>query len=263
MAFRWPTDPAGKAASHSISWDAHQSNLKGKQAAPAAPAAPAGPTTAPLPVDASYDAEIGSLYNKRDQGNAEIEKGRQRGLADYGFTETPVTGALAFDPNNPFSKAALLKQSYDTGRARAAQQMGSGGQLYSGAFQNQQDLINRGQLQGEDSLQKSLIGFLANNTAQGAQVRTDFEMGAIGAGSDRVERALNNPLYSPMLGDQGGIGTAASATSPAAATSAPKPVAKKGLTIKAGPNVKATKNTTVSKKKKGRTVTYTTSVKGP
>jgi hypothetical protein len=312
MAYRWPTDPKGKAASHTITWDAHQANLKtnanpakpgevkistpngftpvsewdfgyGKgvlhppgadsTGAPAAAAAPApiSNATTPLPVDAAYDAQMAALDKTRTSDLAAVTGDRTRGLGEYGFTEsafdpaTQTMGALAFDPNNPFSKAALLKKSYDTGRASTGQSMASRGQLYSGAYQNSQDLVNRNQLQGEDTLQKSLSQFLAGNSGRSTQAQTNYELGAGQAEGDRADRASTNPLYTPVLdpgplaptiatptGGVGSVGTAATKTKK------PKP-----LTIKAGPTVKATKNTTVTKPKKGRTVTYTTSVKGP
>lgn len=262
MPFRWPTDPPGKAPAHSKSWEAHQEALKTKGAAPAAPAAPT-PGQAPLPVDPSYDAEIGGLTTRRDTTLGGLTGARTRGLAEYGFTEgafdpaTQEMGALAFDPNNPFAKAALLKKTFDTSRAASGQSMGAGGQLYAGAYQNQQDLIGRNQLQGEDALQKSLAAFLAGNTGQRTQAQTDFELGSGQAFGDRVTRANTNPLYSPTTP---AVPPPAAPAAPAATPAAP---AAKGMTIKAGPNVKATKNTTVSKKRKGKTVTYTTSVKGP
>jgi hypothetical protein len=261
MPFRWPTDPPGKAPAHTKSWEAHQASLKGTPAAPAAPT----PGQAPLPVDATFDAQIGGLENRRDSTLAGLTGGRTRGLAEYGFTESafdPATqemGALAFDPNNPFSKAALLKKTFDTAHRSAGQSMGAQGQLYAGAYQNQQDLLGRNQLQGEDSLQKSLAAFLSGNSGQRTQAQTDFELDSGQAFGDRVSRANTNPLYSPTTPEI----PAAPAAPGAAAPKAKAKAKAKGLTIKAGPNVKATKNTTVSKKRKGKTVTYTTSVKGP
>jgi hypothetical protein len=276
MAYRWPTDPKGKAPAHTISWDTHQQHLTAQKApAPVVPAStPEAPQpmfdpSAPLPVDATYDSEMGTRERARGSGLAAATGERTRGLGEYGFTEsafdpnTQTMGALAFDPNNPFSKAALLKKSYDTGRARTGQSMASQGQLYSGAYQNAQDLLNRNQLQGEDALTKSLTGFLANNSDRHTQVQTDYELGAGQSESDRVGRALSNPLYNPVIGATNGIGKAAGVTSPAGPPKKGVDRLPKPLTIKAGPHVKATKNTTVTKPKKGRTVTYTTSVKGP
>jgi hypothetical protein len=135
MAFRWPTDPPGKAPAHTKSWEAHN-------ASSTKPAA-AAPVQSPLPLieppDASFTAEIeglGKTYRSDLVGNTE---GRKRGLSDYGFTEDETTGGLTFDANNPFSRAALLKKNYDTQRARTGQTMAMSGNLYSGAGQHSQD----------------------------------------------------------------------------------------------------------------------------
>jgi len=169
--------------------------------APAAPAAPALPPAGPvppsaLPVDPIFDAQMGQLERARTQGYADVTGERQRGLSDYGYKES-ATGALSIDPNNPFSKAALLKRNYDTQRRTVGQQIGSSGGLYSGAFQTAQDVTNRNQLQSQDALTKSLQSFLLQNTRERAKVGTDYETGAIGARSDRIGRAPDNPLYEP------------------------------------------------------------------
>jgi hypothetical protein len=170
-------------------------------AAPAAPVVPAAPaySLSALPPDASYDAALATLARQRDDQLTALTQARTSNLSDYGFKEGP-NGALAFDPNNPYSKAALLKKAYDTNRRSTGQSMASGGQLYSGAFQNAQDLVNRNQAQGEDSLQKSLIGFLARNTQGAVQARTGYETAAGQAYGDRLSRFQSNPLYDPASG---------------------------------------------------------------
>jgi hypothetical protein len=188
---------------------------------PAAPAAPAPQDPALLPPDARYVGQINALTNTRDTTLAGLTGERTRGLSEYGFTED-ASGQPIYDPSNPFSKATLLKQSYDRSRAQARQSMGAGGQLYSGAFQNQQDYINRNQLQSEDALQKSLIDFLARNTGAQTAARGAFVGGENEAMADLVARSAENPLYSPTSGIQG------PAPAPAAAPKVkPKPAAKK------------------------------------
>jgi hypothetical protein len=172
---------------------------------------------AALPPDAAYDAQIAGLQRQRDDTLANLTQGRAGGLLDYGYTEGPG-GALAFDPNNPFSKAALLKVTYDRSRRSSAQSMGAGGQLYSGAFQNQQDLVNRNELQGNDALQKSLSRFLAQTTQQRTAAGTNYETSAGSAYGERVSRFQSNPAYSPATpGDPVAAATAAAAAVPAAA----------------------------------------------
>ena len=104
----------------------------------------------------STNAERGLAGTRRTNTLAGLTQQRTSGLTNYGFTEAPGTGALAFDPNNPFSRASLLKKNYDISRARTGGQMASGGQLYAGVYQTAQDTLNRGQVGDEDTLQKSL-----------------------------------------------------------------------------------------------------------
>jgi hypothetical protein len=47
--------------------------------------------------------------------------------------------------------------------------MGSGGGLYSGAYQQAQDIGNRGQVQAESALHDSLFSFLGRNTARSSR----------------------------------------------------------------------------------------------
>jgi len=176
-----------------------------RPAAPAAGGVPASSVQTPqyslsnLPVDASYDAALASLTRQRDEGIAGIIGERSRTLSDFGFQEGP-NGMLTFDPNNPFSRAAVMKHTSDVNRRSTAQTLGSGGQLYSGAFQNAQDLINRNQLQGEDALTKNLQAFLARNTGQRKETLTNYELAAGQAYGDRVGRFQSNPLYDPATG---------------------------------------------------------------
>jgi hypothetical protein len=322
--YRWPTDPPGKKAAHTIPWEKHNKPantgsvgiggkplapgawergdflaalLKGSTPAPTvsapdpAPAAPAAdydpPQGAPLaaPPDAAYDDEVAGLGRQRDSTLTGLTQARTAGLLDYGFSEDPATKALAFDPNNPFSKAALLKKNYDTSRRSTGQSMGASGQLYSGAYQNAQDLTNRNQLGAENTLQSSLTSWLAQNTGSAAKAGTDYELGVARADGSRTARAGDSPLYAPTADLPAAPAPVAPVAPTAAAPTAPTlyrwPTDKAGkapshtkswdahqqalkpASIKAGPGVKATKNTTVKQTKQGKKVTYTTSVKGP
>lgn len=158
------------------------------------------------------------MQKQRADQLAALTQQRTSSLSDYGFQEGP-NGALTFDPNNPFSKAAVMKKAFDTNRRSAGQSMAAGGQQYNGAFQNSQDLINRNQVQGEDAMQKSLLRFLAQNTLGAAQANTGYETAAAQAYGDRVSRFSDNPLYDPAASPPSAAGAAAggSAGVPAAA----------------------------------------------
>lgn len=204
---------------------------KPKPAAPAAPSAPATPAApaapqyslANLPPDASYDAAVSLLQRQRDEQFAAVTAERARTLSDYGFQEGP-NGMLTFDPNNPFSKSAVMKKTFDTNRRSTGQSMAAGGQQYSGAFQNAQDSINRNQLQSEDALTKNLQGFLARNTGQYKDVGTGYETAAGQAYGDRLSRFQSNPLYDPAASGPDAAGAASGPKAPAWAGRATKTV---------------------------------------
>jgi len=186
----WAAPPSAAVAAVAA---AQKANPWGAPAASAAPAAPAVP--APDPV---YDAEILAAQRTRTNALTDLTGTRRRTLADYGFTETtdPVTGqptgVTNFDPNNPFSRAALLKKNYNNQRARTAGSMAAAGQMYAGAFNQARNIVNRGQLAAEDQLQKSLQDFLARNTSGAAAAQTTYETSAAAAEGNRLARLLSS-----------------------------------------------------------------------
>lgn len=246
MPYRWPSDPPGRPARHTRPYAGGQ-GLAARTGPPAfgtgaqrltrpavrpavprpaspglvrpavpRPAAPSVGTGAPggPPVDPIFDQTFSNLVRQRDTTLAGLSSQRQQGLADYGYTETPTTGALAFDPNNPFSKAAQLKRLYDTDRRAAGQRIASTGGLYSGGYQNVQDLANRNQLGAQDTMQKALAGFLARNTSERAAAGTSYKQQLGTADVERLGRIATNPTYSP---------TAAAAAPPKPKPKPPRP----------------------------------------
>jgi hypothetical protein len=168
---------------------------------PKAPVAPAAPSPVPfnpnvLPPDAAYEQQIGALGAQRDTTLAGLATQRQGGLLDYGYTQDQ-SGGLAFDPNNPYSRAAVLKRHYDESRRGTGTSLAAQGQLYSGAYQTAQDYGNQQELQSSDALQKQLLAFLGRNTAAGAQAGSAYETGVGAAGSDRLSRAIE--AYRAMI----------------------------------------------------------------
>lgn len=194
-------------------------------AAPAVPAAPPAPqySVANLPPDASYDAAVAALQRQRDDQIAQLAQARASTLLDFGFKEGP-NGTLAADPSNPFSRAALLKHSFDTQHRSTGQTMAAGGQLYSGAYQNAQDLVSRNQLQAQDQLDKQIGQFLVRNTLGRTQALTGYELAAQQAYGDRIGRFQTNPLYDPASLDASASGgTPAASTAASAVPAAPRP----------------------------------------
>jgi hypothetical protein len=181
--------------------------------APAAPAVPA-PTTfanvnpAGLPVDPAYEGQVAALARNRDDTLLSLAGQRTQGLQDYGFTQAP-TGAVAFDPSNPFSRAALLRKNYQESKQGTQTGMAARGQLYAGALQTAQAANDTGFNQNENSLERALIGFLTNNQGAQNRARSAYETGVAQAMADRVVRAqqdlANNPPVVPDVGAAAGV----------------------------------------------------------
>jgi hypothetical protein len=163
----------------------------GKPAAASAATAATNPDAqAPLGPDAQYTQQMLALARQRDDAITGLQTQRRQTMLNTGYSGQP--GSLTFDPTDPYSKAAMLKQTYERHRRSTGQQLGAGGQLYSGAYLNAQNQISRDQLQGEDALQKSLVSYLAQNDAGQASATTNYDLGVNQAWSDRLNRAVNS-----------------------------------------------------------------------
>jgi hypothetical protein len=185
-----------------------------KKVTPAALAAPTAAPTAPsapkfdinnLPVDPVFDQSVGALGRTRDDTIAGLEGQKTSTLADYGYSATynpdGSVASLTVDPNNPFSRAAQLKKSYDQAKTGTGNSLAAQGQLYSGALANAQNANDTGYSQGQNTLEKSLGSILAGIIGGERTARSDFETGKGTAFGDRVTRAGSNPLYSPTAAD--------------------------------------------------------------
>jgi hypothetical protein len=197
-------------------------------AAAAAAAAPAPVTFAnlapsQLPIDPAYEAQVAALARQRDDTLLSLAGQRTQNLQEYGFTQAP-TGAIAFDPSNPFSRAALLRKNYQESKQGTQTGYAARGQLYAGALQTAQAANDTGFNQNENSLERALIGFLTNNQGAQNRARSAFESSVAQAMADRVMRAqqdlANNP---PVVPDAGAAPDTPPAAPGANAPGAPRP----------------------------------------
>ena len=87
--------------------------------------------------------------------------------ARYGYTPTydanGLVQSVAVDPNNPYSKANLLTQSYKEGQTANRNSFAGRGQLYAGSLNAAQGRATQGYNIGSNNLQNSFIDFIANN----------------------------------------------------------------------------------------------------
>lgn len=188
--------------------------------APSAPTAPSGPgsssSTAPtgftvqqgtLPPDPAYQLTLGGLTAGRDNTLAGLAQQRGAGLSQYGYTEDPATHAIAFDPNNPYSQAALLRQHYQQSKTGNTNRFADSGQGYAGSLQNAQNAATDNFNRSDNGLTQAVINFLANNTQAATAAGNQFDLNSGLALGQSVQNAPNNPLYSPAsaAGSGGGL----------------------------------------------------------
>jgi hypothetical protein len=171
-----------------------------------APGAPQGFTvaTSTLPPDPTYDVQIGALGKTRDDTIAGLVQQRGAGLQSYGYTEDPTSHAIAFDPNNPYSQAALLRKHYQQAKTGNTTSYAASGQLYAGSLQNAQNASTDQFNAGDDAIKKAVENFLANNTTAQTSAGDTYDYNAGLAMGDRVGRVPDNPLYAPVAGANAG-----------------------------------------------------------
>lgn len=157
----------------------------------------------PMPVDPAYDAQVNAAGLKKDTTLAGLQGQQQQAFLDYGYTpQTNAGGGVTgyqFDPTNVFSRAAILQRNAQQARQGNTTSYAARGQLYSGALQNAQDTTDQSELQSQDTLQKSLLRFIAGNRAQQTGAVTGYlsEVGA--ARGQSVANFASNPLYSALI----------------------------------------------------------------
>lgn len=155
-----------------------------------------GPTA--LPVDPTYDAQIGAYGRTRDDSIAGLEGQRTAGLLGYGYTATydangNVSG-LAYDPNNPYSQAALARVAYQQSKEGSSNSLAARGQ-FGGALTNAQNANDTNFNVGENSRQTLLTNFLNGINTGEIAARNDYNTNFANAGADRLGRAPTNPNY--------------------------------------------------------------------
>jgi hypothetical protein len=167
------------------------------QTPPAAPSAGSG-----LPLDPTYQATIGGLQHKRDDLLSQYAGQRPKVLADYGYTASGYDAqgnplGLSFDPNNPFSRAALAKRTADQVKSGTQNSMAARGQLYSGALDQAQAGNEFAYQQGSDALQKALVEALTGIASGERGAKTDYESASGQALGDSVGRAQSTTPTPP------------------------------------------------------------------
>jgi hypothetical protein len=160
-----------------------------------------------LPVDPTYDAQIGAYTRTRDDTVAGLQGQRTSGLLSAGYNATydanGNVASLAYDPNNPYSQAALARTVYQQSKTGTNNSMAARGQLYSGALTNAQNQNDTNFNVGENSRQTALTNFLNGITTGQTAAKNDYTTNFANAGADRLGRAPTNPNYTPTDANAG------------------------------------------------------------
>lgn len=158
---------------------------------PVAPTAAPPPAVAPqgLPVDPFYDAAAGNANRNLSTTLAGLQYQRGQLGSTYGFG-TDASGNVFDDPSNPYSRAAVMKKSYDDRKLGTTTSMAAQGQLYSGALQNAQNENARQNDMGRDSLIRQFMAAQQQIRQGELQAQGTYQDQLGQAGSDRLLRAL-------------------------------------------------------------------------
>jgi hypothetical protein len=166
-----------------------------RNAMPTPKAVPGGPPLDPLMLQS-----LDTNQRNFNVGNLQLTGERARTLQSYGYTgqfdknDALVPGSLKFDPTDPYSRAALLKQNFDRQRNTRANQMAAMGQRTSGAFLSGQNALIRNEAQGTDQLTKSLGTFLSGVATRRSDLASTKSAADIAAKIDAAGRAVPQPL---------------------------------------------------------------------
>ena len=194
-------------------------NVSTPGAVPAAadPNKPLATPAAPGWQDSTYNTALGNLRTNLANFGTSLTGAGTGIMADYGFTgpafdpttfdpnnpgtvsnDPTATATFHVDPNNPFSKASLLKKSYDQQSRGDTNSMAAAGQLYSGAEQNAQNNDTSNYNQGFDTLSKGFLHDYGNLYGQWLTAQGNEQTGEGTAASDAIGRWTNSGAPGPL-----------------------------------------------------------------
>lgn len=159
----------------------------------------AGPTATPMDprITAWQNEQNTALSGQRDTALTGLTADANRAASDYGFNITndaagnPVFGGdLTVNPQDPFSKMALLQKSYEGQKRGSLNSYAAQGQLYSGALHNKQTSDLSHNNQDKDALAKAFQDLLASIRQQRAGVTDSYNAGVGSAGAQAIQMAL-------------------------------------------------------------------------
>lgn len=144
------------------------------------------PAPTPLPTDAQYVGDVTSLMTRAGIDKSRIASDRASLYANYGyrpsFDPSGNLTALAEDPTNPFSRAAVLREQFRRSRADTT----NSGNMYAGSAVKRQSMVSDAENQASYGLKQDFLGRARSLNAQDTQVGLDA--------GDRYRTALGNVI---------------------------------------------------------------------
>jgi hypothetical protein len=193
--FGQPTyyDSLGRPYNSQAARDAAQARINAAKQPKPAPKAPA-PKPQPLPFDPNYTSTVANAQRQYGVTTAGLQYQEGRVKQQYGFD----------DPSDPFNAAAMLERSYKQQQRR--QLNTAGDNLYSSAFQRNQDESRFGYDKNVSDLRQRYADALQGIAQQRAQATADRDSTTSSAYAQYVSNAAANrpadpgpsaPTYSP------------------------------------------------------------------
>lgn len=135
------------------------------------------------PWDAKYETQVGSLRNTNAGTLANIQNQENTARSQYGFDDQYA--------NDPYTRANLLKQSWNTNRLKATNAMASRGQLYSGATSNALGYADEGYNRDYNTAQQGYQDLLNRFSTQRLQANQGMNEGIAAAEAQRIQDTMD------------------------------------------------------------------------
>lgn len=142
-----------------------------------------------MPWDAQYERVVGGA--DKNYGNTMAYLNSKRLQAQQAYGIAPGFNDYA---NNPFSRAALLRKSWDTNVRGTTNSYAAQGQLYAGSVHNAQQANRFKYDTGYDELNRDYLADVGQIDREGAEAAERREGTINDAGWQRLQSAQGEPL---------------------------------------------------------------------
>jgi hypothetical protein len=136
-----------------------------------------------------YDAAVGGANRNLSTSLAGLQYQRGQLGSTYGLGQD-ASGNIFDDVSNPYSRAAVMKKTYDDRKLGTTTSMAAQGQLYSGALQDAQNENARQNDMGRDSLIRQFQNAQQQIRQGELQAQGSYQDQLGQAGNERLMRAL-------------------------------------------------------------------------